>query len=154
MVLALHPYVIGGLVVVFLAVSVILILTVLIQRPMGGGLSGAFGSGAGSGQTAFGAKTGDVLTLTTIIVFSVWILGAIGLQYVTRPPEAATQPTVSPTGGPAEDVEGTPTEESPGTPANVLDQPGEAEPPEDAPPPDDPAGDDEGAGAGDAPGGG
>ena len=100
LVLALSPYVVGGLVVLFLAVSVILILTVLIQRPTGGGLSGAFGSGAGSGQTAFGAKTGDVLTMVTIVVFGVWLLGAIGLNFATRPPEAPVDNAIEATGSP------------------------------------------------------
>lgn len=100
LVLALSPYVVGGLVVAFLAISIVLILTVLIQRPTGGGLSGAFGSGAGSGQTAFGAKTGDVLTMVTIVVFGVWLLGAIGLNFATRPPEAPVDPSIQSTGDP------------------------------------------------------
>ncbi|MEO1511842.1 MAG: preprotein translocase subunit SecG, partial [Planctomycetota bacterium] len=56
------------LVLVFLLVSLVLILVVLIQRPQGGGLSAAFGAGGG-GQTAFGSKTGDALTLFTIGAF-------------------------------------------------------------------------------------
>lgn len=75
-------------VAVFVCVSVLLILTVLIQRPQGGGLSGAFGGGgggAGSGQTAFGAKTGDALTWATVGMFVIWLLIAIGLNYLARP---------------------------------------------------------------------
>ena len=78
------------LVVGFVFVSVILILVVLIQRPQGGGLSGAFGSGAGSGQTAFGAKTGDALTIATIIMFVIWLGSAVGLVFAARP--SASQP--------------------------------------------------------------
>ncbi|TVQ63736.1 MAG: preprotein translocase subunit SecG [Phycisphaerales bacterium] len=75
----------GLLVALFLLVSVLLILAVLIQRPQGGGLSGAFGAGgAGSGQTAFGAKTGDALTITTVVTFVVWLGVAIGLVFATR----------------------------------------------------------------------
>lgn len=73
------------LVAIFLFVSILMILAVLIQRPAGGGLSGAFGSGAGSGQTAFGAKTGDALTIATIAIFTIYLLFAIGLNYATRP---------------------------------------------------------------------
>src|SRR3954468_12605326 len=73
------------LIAVFLFICVLLILAVLIQRPMGGGLSGAFGSGAGSGQTAFGAKTGDALTYATITIFTIYLLFAIGLNYAARP---------------------------------------------------------------------
>lgn len=43
-----------------------LMLVILIQRGRGSGLAGAFG-GAG-GSSAFGAKTGDVLTLATVII--------------------------------------------------------------------------------------
>ncbi len=73
------------MVVGFLLVCLIMILTVLIQKPQGGGLSGAFGSGAGSGQTAFGARTGDALTVATIGIFVLYILAAIGLNYMVRP---------------------------------------------------------------------
>jgi preprotein translocase subunit SecG len=104
MLLAQIPvWAVGLLVALFLLVSVGLILTVLIQRPMGGGLSGAFGSGAGSGQTAFGAKTGDVLTMFTIIVFAVWLLGAKTLNFATRPPSAGGGAQVAPAGAPTTD---------------------------------------------------
>src|SRR5256885_3669674 len=53
-----------------------LILLVLIQKGRGGGLSSAFG-GAG-GNTAFGSKTGDVLTWATSIVFGVFLVLAVG----------------------------------------------------------------------------
>lgn len=52
--------------------SVFLILVVLVQRGRGGGLAGALG-GAG-GQSAFGAKAGDMFTKITVVVASVWIL--------------------------------------------------------------------------------
>ena len=50
-------------VAVLLIISVFLILLVLIQKGRGGGLASAFGGGGGN--TAFGSKTGDVLTLDT-----------------------------------------------------------------------------------------
>ena len=49
-----------------------LILLVLVQRGRGGGLSGALG-GMG-GQSAFGAKAGDVFTRVTIVTALFWIL--------------------------------------------------------------------------------
>jgi len=52
-------------------VCVLLVLLVLIQKGRGGGLSGAFG-GAG-GNTAFGAKTGDVLTWVTSAFFLLFL---------------------------------------------------------------------------------
>jgi preprotein translocase subunit SecG len=85
----LPPIAINLMVVGFLIVCLIMILTVLIQKPQGGGLSGAFGSGAGSGQTAFGARTGDALTVATIAIFVIYLLAAIGLNYTVRPTIAA-----------------------------------------------------------------
>lgn len=83
--LAASPILSGLLGVAFLACSLLLILTVLIQRPQGGGLSGAFGSGSGSGETAFGARTGDALTIATIGFFVLWLVMAVTLVFVSRP---------------------------------------------------------------------
>lgn len=71
--------------VLFLGSCLLLMLTVLIQKPQGGGLAGAFGSGAGSGQTAFGTRTGDALTVATIAMFVIFIVLAILLNYAARP---------------------------------------------------------------------
>src|SRR5437588_13081015 len=68
--------------VLFLIVCVFLVLLVLIQKGRGGGLSSAFG-GAG-GSTAFGSKTGDVLTWTTSILFGVFMLLAVGLNLLAN----------------------------------------------------------------------
>jgi preprotein translocase subunit SecG len=103
-------WVTGLLIALFLFVSVLMMLVVLIQRPAGGGLSGAFGSGAGSGQTAFGAKTGDALTMATIAVFVLYLLFAIALNFAARPTgvvpartPADPIPPAAPIGGPIED---------------------------------------------------
>ncbi len=83
-------------VVFYVLISVILVLAVLIQRPQGGGLSTAFGAGAGSGQTAFGTKIGDALTIFTIVVFTLFIGASIGLVYLLRPSSTpAEQPSVT-----------------------------------------------------------
>lgn len=71
--------------VVFLVACLLLILIVLIQKPQGGGLAGAFGSGAGSGQTAFGTRTGDALTVATIAFFVIYLASAVGMSYITSP---------------------------------------------------------------------
>ena len=94
-------------VTLFLLVAVFMILLVLIQKGRGGGLSGAFGGGGGN--TAFGSKTGDVLTWATSIVFGVFLLLAIGLNLVAekynnamRPPAPTiTLPAGTAPGGPA-----------------------------------------------------
>lgn len=172
-------WMVGLLSVGFLFCSVLLILTVLIQRPQGGGLSGAFGGGgAGSGETAFGARTGDALTIATISFFVLWLVVAVGLVWVMQPPgpgsarpqatstDKAALPenqgatTESPSGTPtetsAETPAGTPTE----TPAEPGTQPGAEQPageqpageqPADATPPGDAQ---TGGGAGDGSSGG
>jgi preprotein translocase subunit SecG len=82
----------GLLLVLFLAISVVMILVVLIQRPQGGGLSGAFGASAdGAGQTALGVKTGDALTTATIVIFLAFIGLAIWLNFAVRPGPPPTE---------------------------------------------------------------
>src|SRR5678815_2354626 len=62
----------------FIIVCVFMVLLILIQKGRGGGLASAFG-GAG-GNTAFGSKTGDVLTWATSIVFGIFLLLAVALN--------------------------------------------------------------------------
>jgi len=92
-------------VVAFVIVSVAMILIILIQRPQGGGLSGAFGAGAGSGQTAFGTKTGDVLTIVTVGIFVTFVVLAVILNFATRPPEQRDGETEAGPAAPAAQVE-------------------------------------------------
>ncbi|MFM7052335.1 MAG: preprotein translocase subunit SecG [Planctomycetota bacterium] len=63
----------------FIVVSIILVFIVLVQRPQGGGLTGAFGGGGGT-DTAFGGRTGDALTVATITAFTIYLLLGIGLN--------------------------------------------------------------------------
>jgi preprotein translocase subunit SecG len=76
--------------VLLFVVCLFLILLVLIQKGRGGGLSNAFGGGGGN--TAFGSKTGDVLTWATSIVFGVFMLLAVGLNLVTNAREQKLHP--------------------------------------------------------------
>lgn len=66
----------------FVFMCLFLIALVLIQKGRGGGLSSAFG-GAG-GSTAFGIKTGDVLTWTTAGVFLIFICLAVALNLLAH----------------------------------------------------------------------
>ena len=66
----------------FVIVCLFLIMLVLIQKGRGGGLASAFG-GMG-GNTAFGSKTGDVLTWATSIVFGIFLLLAIILNLIAN----------------------------------------------------------------------
>lgn len=70
------------LLALFLFVCLFMTLLILIQKGRGGGLASAFG-GAG-GNTAFGSKTGDVLTWATSVVFGVFLLLAIVLNLVAN----------------------------------------------------------------------
>jgi preprotein translocase subunit SecG len=115
------------LLMLFIVLSLFLILLVLIQKGRGGGLASAFG-GVG-GNTAFGAKTGDVLTWATAVVFGVFLILGIGLnlmadnihqkrlQVTADTPKSATQP-VTPGSGDLTPVESTP-EPAPTTPATA-----------------------------------
>ncbi|HZW10835.1 MAG TPA: preprotein translocase subunit SecG [Phycisphaerales bacterium] len=137
-------WLIGLLSVAFLFCSVLLVLTVLIQRPQGGGLSGAFGAGAGSGETAFGARTGDALTIATISFFVLWLVVAVGLVWVMQPqgvaPIGAEAASTEPTTEPATDPDA-PAGNQATPPATVPAEGGQPAPQEGEPPVDQPAGD-------------
>ena len=57
--------------------GVFMILLILVQRGRGGGLVGAFG-GMG-GQSAFGAKAGDLFTRITVVSVCIWIVFCVGI---------------------------------------------------------------------------
>jgi preprotein translocase subunit SecG len=69
------------------AVALLLIGLILLQKNRGSGLSGAFG-GVG-GHTAFGTKTGDFLTWVTVALTAVFLLLAILLNFAFEPPSMA-----------------------------------------------------------------
>src|SRR5688572_30384225 len=69
-------------IILFIIVCLFMILLILIQKGRGGGLSSAFGGGGGN--TAFGSKTGDVLTWATSIVFGIFLLLAIILNLIAN----------------------------------------------------------------------
>jgi preprotein translocase subunit SecG len=68
---------------IFILISLFLVLVVLLQRGRGGGLSGAFGMGGGS-TAAFGTKTGDMLTVVTVVSFVSFMGLAIALNFLMR----------------------------------------------------------------------
>lgn len=94
-----------------LSVSAILILLVLIQKGRGGGLSGAFGGSGGS--TAFGTKTGDVLTWATSIIFGLFIALAVALNLVVNNRYEPTNAQVTPGSAPAQTVPAVPLNPTP-----------------------------------------
>jgi preprotein translocase subunit SecG len=86
---------VGGTLVGVIVACLLLILIVLVQKPQGGGLAGAFGSGAGSGQTAFGTRTGDALTWLTISFFVLYLGASIGMNYLTKPAALSSETKAS-----------------------------------------------------------
>ena len=101
--LTLGGFLQGFLATIFVVLCLLLSLIILIQKPRGGGLSGAFG-GAGGGGQMFGGKSGDVLTWITVSFFVLFLLVGMGLVVTTRsearegqqpaPPAAATSAEV------------------------------------------------------------
>ena len=81
-----------------IAVCVLLIVIVLLQRGSAGGLAGAFGGGGGS--SAFGAKTGDVFTLITVVLACVYLLIAVVGNFWFVPPGGLEERTPTPTVAP------------------------------------------------------
>ena len=100
----MHGFLLYLTMTLFVIVCVLLILLVLIQKGRGGGLASAFG-GIG-GHSAFGSKTGDVLTWATSIIFGIFLVLAIIMNLMVMNPgearvaaktkPAATQSTTQP----------------------------------------------------------
>lgn len=102
------------LTLLFFVTACALVLIILVQRPQGGGLSGAFGGGGGT-DTAFGGRTGDALTVATITAFGIYLLLAIGLNITGNiirstpvEPVADTAPATDPLADPTAGLDLTP----------------------------------------------
>ncbi len=86
------------LAVLFGIVCLLLIGIVLLQKGRGGGLGAAFG---GAGSSAFGTKTGDVMTWVTIVLVGLFLLLAMGTVVAMRTaPDEVTTPIFDPPPGP------------------------------------------------------
>ena len=72
------------LAIFFVLVCLFMVVVILIQKPRGGGLSGAFGGSGGSAQSVFGSKTGDVATWFTVAMFRLFHLSGDGHAVVDR----------------------------------------------------------------------
>ena len=71
------------LLVIFVIVSILLILIVLVQNEDGDSLGGIF---AGGSSSAFGSRSGNVLTRTTYILGTLFLLSSFGLAMINRTP--------------------------------------------------------------------
>lgn len=97
------------LTVLFIIVSAVLVLIVLVQRPQGGGLAGAFGgAGGGSTDTVFGGRVGDALTAMTVVAFLTYVTLAIVLNVMDPTPSQAVAVEPSATTQPAAPIDQTP----------------------------------------------
>jgi preprotein translocase subunit SecG len=81
--------------VLFILCAVFMILLILIQKGRGGGLAGAFGGG-GSGQSAFGTKTADVLTKITAGAALVFFLISVVMAIMLNPSTSSDAQSVAP----------------------------------------------------------
>ena len=88
------------LLVFFIIVAILLILLVLAQNEEGDSLGGIFAGGSGS---AFGSRSGNVLTRATTVLGALFLIISLGLALANRSPagsgvEAAGR-QLSPEGG-------------------------------------------------------
>ncbi|MDR2729597.1 MAG: preprotein translocase subunit SecG [Treponema sp.] len=74
------------LLVFFVIVCIFLILMVLIQNEEGDSLGGIFAGGSGS---AFGSRSGNVLTRTTTILGTLFLIISLGLALLSRSPSGS-----------------------------------------------------------------
>jgi preprotein translocase subunit SecG len=69
--------------VFFIIVSILLVLLVLVQNEDGDSLGGIFAGGSGS---AFGSRSGNVLTRATSILGALFLILSFGLALINRSP--------------------------------------------------------------------
>jgi len=71
------------LLVFFVIVAILLVLLVLIQTEEGDSLGGIFAGGSGS---AFGSRSGNVLTRATTVLGALFLILSLGLALLNRTP--------------------------------------------------------------------
>jgi len=71
------------LLVFFVIVAILLVLLVLAQNEEGDSLGGIFAGGSG---TAFGSRTGNVLTRVTTVLGALFLIISLGLALINRSP--------------------------------------------------------------------
>jgi len=71
------------LLVFFIIIAVLLILLVLVQSEEGDSLGGIFAGGSGS---AFGSRSGNVLTRATTVLGALFLVISLGLALINRTP--------------------------------------------------------------------
>jgi len=74
------------LLVFFVIIAVLLVLLVLIQNEEGDSLGGIFAGGSGS---AFGSRSGNVLTRATTVLGALFLIISLGLALLNRSPDGS-----------------------------------------------------------------
>ena len=69
------------LIVVFVISSILLCLIIMLQDDQGDGLGGIFGGGSSS---AFGSRSGNVLTKATSVLAAIFFVTAFGVAWLNR----------------------------------------------------------------------
>ena len=71
------------LLIFFVIIAILLILLVLAQNEEGDSLGGIFAGGSGS---AFGSRSGNVLTRATTVLGALFLIISLGLALINRSP--------------------------------------------------------------------
>jgi len=71
--------------VIFAIAALLMILVIMLQDDQGEGIGGLFGGGSSS---AFGSRSGNILTRFTSILGAIFIVGAFALAWLNRTPES------------------------------------------------------------------
>ena len=71
------------LLVFFVITAILLVLLILAQNEDGDGLGGIFAGGSGS---AFGSRSGNVLTRVTTVLGALFLIVSFGLALISRSP--------------------------------------------------------------------
>ena len=74
------------LLVIFVIVAVLLILLVLAQNEEGDGMGGIF---AGGSSTAFGSRSGNILTRITTVLGALFLVISLGMALLSKTPSGS-----------------------------------------------------------------